>query len=188
MSVLSVLVAQWHKSFAQEVLSRSAIDACPGPILAICLLLPLLNSAGAVDCELSVENGCAVERVAGLPMVCQWYFIGDSQNDAFSLRFHCFFPLMWSLWWCHGLPRRVRINPTPQLFLCKQWQAWDFPSFLTQNQALSFWEMQPGNEFSQGHHQFIAVFFSMDWSRRFGGVFNITCLVSREWQRCLLLL
>lgn len=70
------LVAQWHKSFAQEVLSRSAIDACPGPILAICLLLPLLNSAGAIDCELSVENGCAVERVAGLPMVCQWYFIG----------------------------------------------------------------------------------------------------------------
>lgn len=32
------------------------------PILAICLLLPLLNSAGAIDCELSVENGCAVER------------------------------------------------------------------------------------------------------------------------------
>ena len=91
MSVLSVLVAQWHKSFAQEVLSRSAIDACPGPILAICLLLPLLNSAGAIDCELSVENGCAVERVAGLPMVCQWYFIGYSQNDAFHCVFIAFF-------------------------------------------------------------------------------------------------
>mmetsp|Transcript_20388 Transcript_20388/g.33951 ORF Transcript_20388/g.33951 Transcript_20388/m.33951 type:complete len:479 (+) Transcript_20388:132-1568(+) len=32
------------------------------PILAICLLFPLLNSAGTAYCELSVENGCAVER------------------------------------------------------------------------------------------------------------------------------
>lgn len=200
MSVLSVLVAQvaqWHK-WHRELCARSSVKKCNRcvPRSNPCNLPFVATAEFSRRCWLwtfcrkwlcSRESGWVAN---GMPMVFHWRFT----KGCFFIAFSLFFLLMWSLWWwCHGLPRRVRINPTPQLFLCKQWQAWDFPSFLTQNQALSFWEMQPGNEFSQGHHQFIVVFFSkkaryIDWSRRFGGVFNITCLVWREWQRCLLLL